>query len=145
MKRMTFLLVAAMATCTLAQAAERTSTVPQCAGTFESSSESTGQFFNWNCPAFIDDSKPAPNSFSAEYSWLYKPLVGDYAHVPGYSDLSRTFEGTTTSHTFPYPPATSYVDGALSHLCIQITTVYSARDTSKAPLVCPQVSVPDDD
>lgn len=145
MKRMTVLLVAAMATCILAQAAERTSTVPQCDGAFESSSESTGQFFNWNCPLFIDGSKPEPQSFIADYGWAWKPPAGPDARVPGYDDLNETFAGTTTSNTFAYPPASAYPGGELTRFCIEITTVYSARDTSKSPWLCMEVDVPDDD
>ena len=140
MKRMILFLMAAAAF-----AAVSIVGTAQTLSAFDSYSTDEGQFFDWGFPLFIDDDKPAPSSFSAAYYWIYKPPVGNYAKVPGYNDLSATFPGSTTSHTFPYPPASSYVGGVLSFFCIEITTVYSANDTSTAPLLCPQVSVPDDD
>ena len=124
------------------EAAEEARTVGPCSHAFEHESRSDGLFLNWNCPTFIDIDKPEPQSFEAEYSWIWKPADRDYEHVTGYVNLTDTFDGTTTSHTFAYPPASSYTGGSLSHLCIEITTVYSDSDESTGPLICPQVQVP---
>lgn len=109
---------------------------------FTSYSTKAGQFFDWSNFASLDG-KPPARSYSADYGWLYKVFgASEHSPVLGYNDLDQTFDGDTTSHTFPYPPATATVGGVLSHMCIRITVVYSARDTWTTVLVCPRVSVP---